>query len=258
MDVAELRFRKLGRPTSSEAALAAVGDLVGLFMNNGQVLGRELVTAETSSGYSATVILPERESLAHRFDNSYVTEQRRRLRVKGVAAPRIRIVGRMTFGPLADRCKRPAWRVLITSFTSISSPLLCGDCFLPVPLYRLPDREPFRRENLRFWAHSWQACESLQMTCLVDVERMATRQISDPKSGIGKKGRELCGSLLELTGIPTYLYLYCYGAESRAREERRRCPLCGGRWLLEEPLQRGFDFKCDRCRLVSNIAWDVR
>jgi predicted nucleic acid-binding Zn ribbon protein len=46
--------------------------------------------------------------------------------------------------------------------------------------------------------------------------------------------------------------------KNRKREQRRRCPLCGGAWRLEKPLHRLFDFKCDMCRLVSNLAWDVR
>ena len=48
-----------------------------------------------------------------------------------------------------------------------------------------------------------------------------------------------------------------YGARSRARELARLCPMCGGSWRLEEPWHI-FDFKCDRCQLLSNIAWDVR
>jgi predicted nucleic acid-binding Zn ribbon protein len=29
-------------------------------------------------------------------------------------------------------------------------------------------------------------------------------------------------------------------------------------WLRKEPLHRIFDFQCRRCRLLSNVAFDVR
>ena len=39
-------------------------------------------------------------------------------------------------------------------------------------------------------------------------------------------------------------------------EKERKCPQCGGEWLLDAPIHDIFYFKCDDCRLVSNISWD--
>lgn len=39
-------------------------------------------------------------------------------------------------------------------------------------------------------------------------------------------------------------------------ERARRCPGRGGEWSLPKTLHI-FDFKCDRCQLLSNIACDV-
>ncbi len=55
-----------------------------------------------------------------------------------------------------------------------------------------------------------------------------------------------------------YYYLYKYNGKSRTIEESRKCPNCKGGWFLNEPLHGIFDFKCDKCHLVSNVAWDVR
>jgi predicted nucleic acid-binding Zn ribbon protein len=48
-----------------------------------------------------------------------------------------------------------------------------------------------------------------------------------------------------------------FGRSDRA-ERTRRCPSCGKAWLRKEPLHRIFDFQCRRCRLLSNVAFDVR
>ena len=37
-----------------------------------------------------------------------------------------------------------------------------------------------------------------------------------------------------------------------------RVELRGKAWLRKEPLHRIFDFQCQRCRLLSNVAFDVR
>lgn len=45
---------------------------------------------------------------------------------------------------------------------------------------------------------------------------------------------------------------------SAADEKARSCPSCGGEWALAAPLHEIFDFKCDSCRLVSNLSWDFK
>ena len=56
----------------------------------------------------------------------------------------------------------------------------------------------------------------------------------------------------------TFYFLSKGRGRSRAAEQARLCPGCGGDWLLEEPRHDCFDFRCESCRLLSNIAWTVR
>ncbi|WP_423825319.1 DUF2310 family Zn-ribbon-containing protein, partial [Salmonella enterica] len=53
-----------------------------------------------------------------------------------------------------------------------------------------------------------------------------------------------------------YYYHYRVGGSSLAQEKARPCPKCGGEWLLDEPLHDIFHFRCEPCRIVSNISWD--
>ena len=81
-------------------------------------------------------------------------------------------------------------------------------------------------------------------------------EISDTKSVLFKRGWGLRGRIEYLTKIPTYYYLYRVGGISLKDEKERKGPQCGGEWLLDAPIHDIFYFKCDDCRLVSNISWD--
>jgi predicted nucleic acid-binding Zn ribbon protein len=78
------------------------------------------------------------------------------------------------------------------------------------------------------------------------------------RSPHSREGRDLAKLLRRKTGKPVYYYLTKYFGTSEARERRRVCPSCGRRWMLASPLHQIFDFQCNRCRLLSNVAFDVR
>jgi predicted nucleic acid-binding Zn ribbon protein len=57
---------------------------------------------------------------------------------------------------------------------------------------------------------------------------------------------------------PFYYYLCKRNGVNLKRENERVCPKCGNKkWKLDEPLFNCFDFKCDRCRLLSNVAFSM-
>lgn len=72
------------------------------------------------------------------------------------------------------------------------------------------------------------------------------------------RGRDLCRHIEATTEVPTYYYQYRVGGESKAAELTRRCPSCGGEWRVPEALHGLFHFKCDRCRIVSNMSWNFQ
>ena len=82
-----------------------------------------------------------------------------------------------------------------------------------------------------------------------DTKRIPAQLVNLSQTGVGIATR-----ITELTGIPTYYYLYRYGGRSLKSERERKCPGCDGEWLLVEALHEQFDFKCDHCRLVSHIS----
>jgi predicted nucleic acid-binding Zn ribbon protein len=235
----------------------AVSWLLSALRMNGQICGKEWPIVRLDSGCSAYVLLPAEDALSPDHHNGYVRRIiAERLPQAGLSEPRITILGEDLDGDDPCPCGTPPSYVLYTTFICLESPVRCGGCFLPIPLYSLPKTNNDEYTDVISWQSNYQACDSLQMGCQV-LERAATRELSRVESKLSQEGLRICREWEASTGVPFYYYLYRYGARSWAREIARLCPVCGGSWRLEEPWHL-FDFKCDQCRLLSNIAWDVR
>jgi predicted nucleic acid-binding Zn ribbon protein len=254
----EAVFRYSGKPTEADVS-EQVYELLGHWMKNGQILDTDWLISYAPSCCHVVLSCPEIASLQPRHANEYVRKTLAELRSHGLLKPSFRVLGRGIESPAADDCKSPRWYILMTNYLSHESPLVCGEHNLPVPLYRVPhtyDADP-SYWDIMCWQRNWKSCDNLQMSCGAG-ERFATKEISDPNSSLAIDGRDLCRRIEERSGVPTYYYLYRGNGRSVASEKRRPCPGCGKKWLLTTPLHNLLDFKCDRCRLVSNIAWTVR
>ena len=254
----EVIFRYCCKPEEANVA-NGVYDLLAAWLRNGQVLDSDWPVTYGKSDCRVVVSCPERTSLSLRHANEYVLKSIDGLRSCGLLKPRSHVLGRGVESPKADRCKRPAWYMLMTNYMSHESPLVCGEHGLPVPLYRIPhtyESDPSYWDVL-CWQREWKCCDNLQMACGIG-ERSATRQIANPNSPLAVAGRDLCNRIEKLSDVPTYYYLYRGTGRSESAERKRPCPVCGKQWALAESLHGLIDFKCDRCRLVSNIAWAVR
>ena len=205
-----------------------------------------------------TLLLPEVDALDERNSNVWVRKSIAVAGEAGIVGPVVAILGEDPETVAPCRCTGRTSLILYTNYRMVGSPLQCGDCFEMVPLYRIPptydDSEYY---NVKSWETDYQACDALQMGCKTG-ERFGLREMASPDSSLTKRGRELCEQINQSTGVPTYYYLFRYHGRSLAKERGRRCPLCGGEWLLAEPLFDRFDFRCDTCRLLSTIALSLR
>ena len=148
----------------------------------------------------------------------------------------------------------PSWQLLYTTYLQSCSPLHSGDTLQPIPLYKQLKNIPHLAMDTIKWQENWQACDQLQMNGSV-LEKEALEQISSTETHLFKHGYHLAQEITRHSGIPTYYYLYRIGGESREAELHSHCPLCKRAWTLEQPLFDFLYFKCDHCRLVSNLSW---
>lgn len=229
--------------------------LLGSLYQNGLVVGRDYPIAKSGKMLRTFVTILEPDSLDLKYANQYVKREIQKAIEIGVSSPQIQLIGKSLGLSEGTSCKcQPNSYILCTDFLAHGSPLRCGECFANIPLYHLPKTgSSDDYSNILAWMRDYRSCDTLQMNCTTG-ERFAIRQMSDPNSSLSIQGREICDRLTALTTKPTYYNLYRYKRRSILTTERqRRCPSCNGEWLLNEPWHR-YDFKCELCRLVSNIA----
>lgn len=145
---------------------------------------------------------------------------------------------------------------LFTHAFDWASPVCRGDGKPPIPVFMLPMSFE-HKQSLYFWQRSYYHHDHVWL-CSGALEIGAYRQMADPNSDLAEHGRELCREIETATGLPTFYYLTRYWGRPKG-EDKRRCPGCGAEWRTNtQPEISGrfwhFDFKCDRCRLVSHFG----
>lgn len=252
MYVAQLTFELLA--DGSDELVDTAYDFIGALRRNGNVLSGELLSS-TQNKLHAHVAVPETDSV----DPSHLSARAKQVLAKGEHTFTLtcRILGRFAEGVEPCSCDDRPGFVLFTTFLDCSPPLRCIECFGYVPLYRIPPEESGDFGGLLHWESNYKACDTLQMNCAVG-EKFAEGEMSTFSSRLSRSGMDICDGIKKRTGKPTYYYLY-YGTGKRLQTERqRKCPKCEGEWFLSETLFAKFDFRCDRCHLLSNVAFNLR
>lgn len=220
---------------------------------NGQILGKEYILALDKNIIRSYVLVPARDSLNHKYSNKYVKEYYKELSSQGIKIEFKRIGKELDSADLC-KCNTVDSYILYTYYTSLESPLRCGNCFGIIPLYKIPKTYDDEYYDIKCWETNYQSCDTLQMNCRVG-EKFGMRQLSDINSSLNKDGIDICKRIMDLTQKDTYYFLYHYVMyPKKDKELNRKCPLCGGEWILENELFDKFNFKCDKCLLLSNMS----
>ena len=256
MLLTELHFECF-RDTTIQAVELAISDVINALRYNGQIIGREFPCQMREGIFVTRVVCPEPDSLHPNNHSDAVNHSLDRLAGAGLLKPKVKIQGEDLHSDTTDPDHLPEWQLLYTSYLQCCSPVRCGDHFSPIPLYRLPATGNGDHQQVIKWQEDWQACDQLQMNGLT-AEFAVLHELSSPQSSLVQRGRQLATQIEQNSGVATYYYLYRVGGESRHQEQHRPCPGCGGDWRLPQPLHAVIDFKCDDCRLVSNISWDYK
>jgi predicted nucleic acid-binding Zn ribbon protein len=257
MDTAQLFFR-IRNTKNAEDVLDKVHSYLAGLLHNGQIVGDHTPMAKVSGGYLVTVSLPETDALADRFANKWIRKCLRELASVGVDRPKVTHLGTDPESRKPCRCRKRPFVIMFTTFLNAESPLRCGVCFGPIALYKVPaTNEVGNHQDILWWQDTYHAMDWLFIGT-GPGERFAHEQLSRFDSALSTDGRELARKLEKKLRVPVYYYLSKYFGRSDQAERKRKCPSCGKPWLRKEALHRNFDFQCQRCRLLSNVASDVR
>lgn len=198
-------------------------------------------------------ITPETDSLDAKYHSVYGRSSFDKLLEMSTQPPQYRLVGEVAEELECCSCDDPSFYILFTKYSeTVSPPVDCGDCGLPVPLYRLPlARDDEDHHTLLGWETKYQACDTLFMQSGAG-EQFGLRQMTRLDSQLNTLGREICADLAAKKGRPFYSYLMQY------YREKKLCPGCGGEWKLETALHQFYKFRCDNCFLLSNSKFSGR
>lgn len=255
MFVIELRFEPFADTTISLAE-KAINQYLEALRANGQILGREFAVAYNDGEFKVRLMMPEKTSLAHRHNSPWVKATLSGLTEAKLLAPREKFIGQDINSEVSNT-EPASWQLLYTSYVHMCSPLRSGDNLLPIPLYQIPATFNGDHKRIIKWQSEWQACDELQMAAATKAEFAALDEISSVDSDMFRRGWDIRGRIEYLTQIPTYYYLYRVGGQSLQSELNRPCPKCGSaEWKLDSPLLDMFQFRCEPCRIISNLSWD--
>lgn len=191
-----------------------------ILRKNGQVYEAFQVVREASA-YAVYVIMPGPDAL----DLAFCTEETINA-VKDLAA--IFFLEVISLGELIScesscTCEAPSWYMLYTDLSTEESPLICGDCGKPVPLYKLPailDKEG--QSNFINWQDQFKLLQRLDGYNY--AHEMTEDAIYNPASRINKMGRALCRALEKHESVPVFYHL------EQKRAAGDCCPICGREW----------------------------
>ena len=227
--------------------------LMSFYRGSGQTQGRIESQYITDNKIVCLPYTLEKNSLGRKYNNFYVKKQTKKLEELCKSSLLFKTVGKSYSSYKTPcTCKKSSFFILITNYTSIDSPLTCGTCNRSVPLYRLPVYYDYGYMPILSWETNYISCDRLQMNCAVG-ERWALNQMQEIKSPLSKQGLKICKKIEELTSIPVYYYLHNY-RKLKGDQLLIPCPGCNKKWSLKEPLHNFYDFRCDRCKIVSTIS----
>lgn len=187
---------------------------------NGQVYENFQVVAEDGA-YAVYVIMPGADAL----DLGFCTEESVQIVRKLAAIFSLKVIslGEAVSCEGSCTCEDPSWYMMYSDLATEDSPVICGDCGKPVPLYKLPavlDKEG--QSNFLNWQDQFKALQRLDAynyaSDFIDGEVYA------PASRINKMGRALCRALEKAKSVPVFYHLEMKKASGDV------CPICGREW----------------------------
>jgi len=244
--------RKQLQHDAAETYLAAL-------LKNGQICG-EYLFGQTEGTLVCYVRAPRPDAIDARHNSEWVDRSFDDLFQQFVKTPTVEILEEIVTQ------EYPAWEnstslYLFTNAFDVQSPVCCGDSGRPVPLYLLPVTQKLRHDIFG-WAISYRQVDHLWLGSGV-LECEACRELTEPKSGLSKRGINLCRQIEAATIIPTFYFLL-NAQGSRYFDEPRPCPQCGNEWHIDDTTDslpgdqfHRFPFRCEGCRLVSHHAGSI-
>jgi predicted nucleic acid-binding Zn ribbon protein len=217
-----------------------------------QVVNEERQFESIPDGLSVNLFCPEKDSFKIENSTKYAKEQRAKLESELQCRFEFKYLG---IDPEYGEYSIPQSSNFLILKTGEFSPLIDGDTFETIPKYKIPfTHDGDNYYDINTWEKNYVRVSGLWFSGEVDESRMQD-QLQEHDSDLNKQGIECSKKIEAITKLPTYYFLFNYRELSEKDDQLRKCPGCGGDWLIEGKTSDDFyGFKCDPCRLVSEIS----
>lgn len=230
-----------------------IDNLVHSLRMQGRITGKPLSLLENGNKYSINCRIPEYGALKRIKINKWY----KKLQDKNVQISIIEY-GEDMWSP--DICQCTEYKFYILS-GSRPIPILCGTCMNAIPLYKLPftyESDPSYYDVIQ-WNQENYALNTLEFQCSEEVEKFAQDQLCNIDSEHTQDALEICKKIKKLTKINCFYDFENLKDEVDERNEVfKLCPSCNSKWVLEESLHNTYDFKCDKCKILSNFSYSIQ
>lgn len=233
---------------------ALFSDLLASLWQNGQIFDHY----DHSSTYSNNILsyfvrCPEKNALSKKYRNDSVQKTWHMLEDKAGNNVATDFLGKDVNTHFSQCRGKRSFYILYTNFLATGSPLRCGDCFVPIPLYQIPPTDHENYMDIFWWESQYKACDTLQIGSTVGA-KFGLREISYFDSTLTQTGLNICKKVENSTGKKTFYFLLNYKKISKKQDREKKCPSCHQQWLLQQPLHGLFNFQCKKCGLLSNLT----
>lgn len=222
--IARITFKPLITEDSKNIA-DKIDSLLHMLYLNGQII-EEWIIETRDEHYIANIITTDDDSLDSKYYNDYIRKELVNFEVS------YEIICDEPMSTDCCHCDEHSYYILAINPCENSSPIICGDCGMEIPLIRVP----YIYQEEEHWSilgfqSMYKAVDKLWMDSLSD--RFTKRQIMDHKSQLNKVGIDICAELEKKTGKPVYYLLgnpiggwYEFEKNNKVLAS---CPKCGGK-----------------------------
>lgn len=230
-----------------------IDNLIHNMRYQGRITNQPLSLVKQEQSFIINCRIPESTSLNSMHENRWFKE----LEKKNVKIT-YSILGEDIWSPNICKCGQNESYILSASRPI---PILCGICMDSIPLYKLPftyEADPSYYDIIS-WNNENRAWGTIEFASIDKIEKVAHHVLCDIDSEHSKTALEICDTIKKKTKIACYYdFENLKDGVSIKDEISKKCPKCNSDWILKEKLNDRYDFKCDKCHLVSNFSYNIQ
>lgn len=249
MFIYQILFSRTDWPKSEVASFIYDADFfIRSLRSNGQLVSRNDVFVSNHQSVAIHVRCPHTDSLDSQYNSEHVNHWINVLMERHGVNISYQFAGE-DLAPIASTDVASSNSFIL--YWGGSSPIRSGDNFAPIPLYHFPYTNTKQRsyDDINSWSKTYEEIDGLWFRGTLGEQQFQS-YLTDIQSPLTRQGREICSRLEQLTGKPSYYYLF----NTTSKDLEHNCPSCGGSWQLDNKILSRFDRKCEPCRLISETS----